>query len=70
VRRLALAQGRRVTLIPLPWPLLYAGLRAGEILGRKMPFRSDSVISFVHQDPAPDFSRIEALGIQVPPWSG
>ncbi|MFZ0689283.1 MAG: NAD-dependent epimerase/dehydratase family protein [Acidobacteriaceae bacterium] len=70
VGRLALAQGRKVTLIPLPWPLLYAGLRAGEILGRKMPFRSDSVVSFVHQDPAPDFTQLEALGITVPPWSG
>ena len=70
VRNLALAQGREVTLIALPWPLLYAGLRTGEILGRKMPFRSDSVISFVYQDPAPDFSRLEALGITVPPWSG
>ncbi|MGB6157542.1 MAG: NAD-dependent epimerase/dehydratase family protein [Acidobacteriaceae bacterium] len=70
VLNLALAQGRKVTLIPLPWPLLYAGLRAGEILGRKMPFRSDSVVSFVHQDPAPDFTQLEALGITVPPWSG
>jgi nucleoside-diphosphate-sugar epimerase len=70
VRNLARAQGRKVTLIPLPWPLLYAGLRAGEIVGRKMPFRSDSVISFVYQDPAPDFSQLDALGITVPPWSG
>jgi nucleoside-diphosphate-sugar epimerase len=70
VRNLARAQGRKVTLIPLPWPLLYAGLRAGEIVGRKMPFRSDSVISFVYQDPAPDFSQFDALGITVPPWSG
>ena len=70
VLNLARAQGRKVTLIPLPWPLLYAGLRAGEILGRKMPFRSDSVVSFVHQDPAPDFTQLEALGITVPPWSG
>jgi nucleoside-diphosphate-sugar epimerase len=70
VRNLALAQGRDVKLIPVPWPLLYAGLRGGEILGRKMPFRSDSVISFVYQDPAPDFSQLKARGIQVPPWSG
>jgi hypothetical protein len=35
-----------------------------------MAFRSDSVISFVYQDPAPDFSALRALGISIPAWPG
>ena len=70
VRGIARAEGRGVTFIPVPWRLLHAGLRIGERLGRKLPFRSDSVISFVYQDPAPDFSQLQALGIAIPSWSG
>jgi nucleoside-diphosphate-sugar epimerase len=70
VQSIARAEKRRVTLIPLPWQLLYAGLRLGEILGQRLPFRSDSVISFVYQDPSPDFSALEALGISVPAYTG
>jgi nucleoside-diphosphate-sugar epimerase len=70
VRGIARAEGRNVTLIPVPWRLLYAGLRTAEGLGRKLAFRSDSVISFVYQDPAPDFSALETLGISIPSWPG
>ncbi|ACO34637.1 MULTISPECIES: NAD-dependent epimerase/dehydratase family protein [Acidobacterium] len=70
VHSIARRHGRRVALLPIPWRLLYMGLRSGEILGLHMPFRSDSVISFVHQDPSPDFSALQTLGIFVPPYRG
>jgi uncharacterized protein YbjT (DUF2867 family) len=70
VRGIAHAEGRKVAFIPLPWRFLYAGLRTAEGLGRRMAFRSDSVISFVYQDPAPDFSALRALGISIPAWPG
>jgi nucleoside-diphosphate-sugar epimerase len=70
VQSIARAEGQRVMLVSLPWQLLYAGLRLGEGLGCKLPFRSDSVTSFVYQDPAPDFSALTALGISVPAYKG
>lgn len=70
VRGIARAESRTPILVPVPWRLLYAGLRTGEALGRKLPFRSDSVISFVYQDPAPDFSPLETLNIHIPAWQG
>jgi nucleoside-diphosphate-sugar epimerase len=54
--RIAAEQGRTVTLIPVPWRLIYAGLKAAETLGVKLGFRSDSALSLVYQDLAPEFA--------------
>jgi nucleoside-diphosphate-sugar epimerase len=70
VRSIARTEKRNATLVPLPWQLLYAGLRLGEKLGKELPFRSDSVISFIYQNPAPDFSALEGFGISVPGYAG
>jgi nucleoside-diphosphate-sugar epimerase len=67
VRSIAEAEGRTVTLVPLPWPLLYAGVRTAEAMGLKLGVRSDSIISFVFQDPAPAFDRMRGLGVIPPP---
>jgi nucleoside-diphosphate-sugar epimerase len=69
IRALANAEGRAVRLLPMPWPLLYAALRTGEVLGARLPFRSDSVTSFAHQDPAPDWQSMREAGIEVPPFT-
>jgi hypothetical protein len=61
VRSIATAERRKVTLVPVPWPLLYGGIRLGEGLGLKLPFRSDSIISFVYSDREPDFTLLRAL---------
>jgi nucleoside-diphosphate-sugar epimerase len=68
VRSIAAAEGRRITLLPVPWRLLYAGLRSAEALQLEPPFRSDSVLSFVHYDRHPDFSMLAALGIDPIPY--
>lgn len=68
VSSIARAEGRSPTLIPVPWPVLYFGLKTGEALGRRLPFRSDSIISFIYQDPKPDFSPLAKLAIAIPPW--
>ncbi len=64
VQSIAAAEGRKVTLIPIPWQMLFAGIRAGEAFGMNLPFRSDSVISFVYYDQNPDFSVMRSLGIE------
>ncbi|MGB9409397.1 MAG: NAD-dependent epimerase/dehydratase family protein [Terracidiphilus sp.] len=68
VKSIAASEGRRVALIPVPWWLLFAGIRTGEALGLNLPFRSDSVISFVHYDRSPDFSLMHSLGIKPLPY--
>ena len=63
VVRIAAEEGRRVFRLPIPWRLLHAGLRLAEGLGLRLPVRSDSVVSFIHADPAPDFSVAARLGL-------
>lgn len=63
VLAIAAAEGRKITPVPLPWPLLYAGLRSAELLSVKLGVRSDSVISFIFQDEMPDFGPMMANGI-------
>lgn len=68
VRNIAVSEGRKVMLLPVPWRLLFAGIRTGEALGLNLPFRSDSVISFVYCNRNPDFSLMNSLGIEPLPY--
>lgn len=68
VMKIAKRENRKVTLMPVPWPLLYVGLRCAETLRLKLPVRSDSVISFVYQNPHPDFSRLSRYDIDPVPF--
>jgi nucleoside-diphosphate-sugar epimerase len=68
VRKIAEREHRKITLAPVPWPLLYAGLRSAEALGLKLPVRSDSIISFVYQNSRPDFSKLSRYGIDPAPF--
>jgi len=45
-------------LLPVPWRLAWAGVRSLEAAGVKTKFRSDSILSLVHQNPNPDFTAI------------
>jgi nucleoside-diphosphate-sugar epimerase len=65
VQRLAKESGRKVMLVPVPWQFCYASLLIAEALGLKLLVRSDSIISFIYQDPSPDFSVQERLEIKV-----
>ena len=67
-RRLALEAGRKIVLVPVPWQLLYAAFRTAEGLGLKLGFKSDSIVSFIYQNPAPDFAVQARLGINPPGW--
>jgi nucleoside-diphosphate-sugar epimerase len=69
VKSIATSEGRQVALLPVPWPLLFAGIRAGEALGLNLPFRSDSILSFVCYDRHPDFSLLRGLKIDPLPYN-
>jgi nucleoside-diphosphate-sugar epimerase len=53
---MASAQGARILFFPVPWRCVWLGLKAAETCGVHLPFRSDSVVSLIRQDPSPDFS--------------
>ena len=56
LKTLACLQGKNPCFFPIPaWPVLW-GLRLAELLRLPAPFKSDSLISLLHQDPNPIFS--------------
>jgi nucleoside-diphosphate-sugar epimerase len=59
LRAFAAQEGRRCRLVPVPWQLVYALLRAAEFLHLRLPFRADSLLGLVRT--APCVSGREAL---------
>jgi nucleoside-diphosphate-sugar epimerase len=62
------ALDKKPTFIPLPWRFVWAGLKAGELCGLKLNFRSDSLVSLMHQNPRPDFSKNSKVGLVCRPF--
>lgn len=65
LRGYAAQAGRQVVLLPLPWQLMWLGLRLAEAAGLRLSFRSDSLLSLVNQNPAPDFDSVRRLGLTL-----
>jgi nucleoside-diphosphate-sugar epimerase len=66
---LAKKHGREPRFVPVPWRLIYFGLRMLETLGLPAPFRSDSLLGIVFQNPAPDFNLPEMPEINFRPFA-
>jgi NADH dehydrogenase len=54
---IAAAAGTRARFVPVPPPLVLAGLRALEAAGLTLPFRSDSLVSMLAGNPQPGLAR-------------
>ena len=67
---LEIARGlrRKPKFIPLPWRLVWLGLKSAEVCGLKLNFRSDSLVSLMNQNPAPDFSANSKVGLACRPF--
>jgi nucleoside-diphosphate-sugar epimerase len=65
---IARAQGKKIKFIPLPWRLIWAGLKTAELGGLRLDFRSDSLVSLMHQNPVPDFSANVEAGLICRPF--
>ena len=63
VKRIAAEEGRTPVLLPVPWRLLYIGLRGAEAIGLQPAVRSDSIRSFIHAARVPDFNEAIRLGL-------
>ena len=66
--KIAVKHGRRPFFIPVPWRLILAGLKTLEFLHLPAPFRSDSLIGFIFQNPAPDFRLPELPELAFRPF--
>lgn len=60
--------GKRVKFIPVPWQLVWGGLKTAELCGLKTNFRSDSLIGLIYQNPGPDFSANVSVGLVCRPF--
>jgi nucleoside-diphosphate-sugar epimerase len=61
LRRVAARHGRKPLFVPVPWPLILAGLKTMEGVGLNPPFRSDSLTGFVFQNPNPNFETAHKI---------
>lgn len=68
LEEIARRQNKPVRFIRLPWRLIWAGLKGAEACGWRMQFRSDSLVSLMHQNPRPDFSANAACGLECRPF--
>jgi nucleoside-diphosphate-sugar epimerase len=69
LQQLAAKQDRHPTFMPIPWRLMHAGLKTLETLGLPAPFRSDSLIGIVFQNPAPQFDLPELPAMTFRPFA-
>ena len=63
VQRFARAKGRKVTLVPVSWKLVWGMLRSLEAVGLPAGFKSDSLVGLMNPNPNPDFQMQEELGL-------
>lgn len=70
LRHIATQQNKAPWWIPMPWPLLWGGLRIGEMAGMQLGFRSDSLLGLVFYNPAPDYETAGELGWNCRPYLG
>jgi nucleoside-diphosphate-sugar epimerase len=61
------ARGGRLTVIPLPRRAAYLALRAGELAGVSLPFRSDSLLSLANPIPLDQIAALERSPLAFPP---
>jgi hypothetical protein len=59
---------QKIRFIPLPWWLVWAGLKSAETCGLRLNFRSDSLVSLMRQNPNPDFSPNAQAGLICRPF--
>jgi nucleoside-diphosphate-sugar epimerase len=68
-QRLARANGRDLTVIPLAPRLVYLGLRSAELARLPLPFRSDSLRSLSHPIPLDQVAALARGPVEFPPLS-
>ncbi len=68
LQEIARALNRRLKFVPLPWRMVWLGLKFAEVCGLRLDFRSDNLISLMYQNPSPDFSANAEAGLRCRPF--
>jgi nucleoside-diphosphate-sugar epimerase len=68
LEEIARAKGKQLSFIPVPWRLVWTVLKCAEIAGLRLDFRSDSLVSLMHQNPNPSFALQRTLNIHCRPF--
>ena len=59
-------QGIRCRFVPVPWRMMYIGMRAAESIGLRLPFRADSLLGLVRPaGSVPALEELTRLGVHV-----
>jgi nucleoside-diphosphate-sugar epimerase len=64
LEEIARVKRKRISFLPVPWRLLWAAIKFGELCDLPLNFRSDSLISLMYQNPNPSFAPQRQLGIR------
>src|SRR5262249_21517544 len=64
LKEIGKAQGRKLQLVSVPWHPMWLALKVAEIVGLRLKFRSDSLLSLMHQNLAPSFELQRKLGLK------
>jgi nucleoside-diphosphate-sugar epimerase len=54
---------KKPKFISLPWRAIWLALKSAEVCGLRLNFRSDSLVSLMNQNAAPDFSANAGIGL-------
>ena len=65
LQKLAKNNNKKIILVPIPWFIMYVILKSIELMGLKINFRSDSLLSFIYQNPHPNFDLLKKLNIET-----
>lgn len=65
---IAKAFGKNSKFISLPWRTIWLALKLAETCSLRLNFRSDSLVSLMNQNAAPDFSANAAVGLNCRPF--
>ena len=66
---IARAKRKKLSFIPVPWRLVWAGIKGAELCRVPLNFRSDSLVSLVYQNPQPSFAEQRELKIVCRPFA-
>ncbi len=66
---IARMKGKKLSFLPVPWRLVWAGIKGAELCGVPLNFRSDSLVSLVYQNPKPSFTEQRELKIVCRPFA-
>jgi nucleoside-diphosphate-sugar epimerase len=69
LEHIAVALARRPIFIPVSWRAAWLGLKTMETLGLPAPFRSDSLLGLIYQNPKPSFAIAKALEATCRPFA-